>query len=465
MAVIEEETSLIPTTWDVGWDVGDESGLAYRLASIETELGALVADLDPARLDGAGAAEVYGRFAALGRLTLAGKTLLAPRIEESGIWKGHGEPSASRFLASIEGITPGQARRTLEVGERLLELPRCADAMRAGELSEPKLAAITASAVIAPESEATLLDGAGDAPIGVVTERCRRVAATASGADPVAATRRIHADRSFASWIDAEGAFCFRGRDTADRGAALLARLDHTASHLAKQWEDGPAEEIDGDDTAATARKAHPARRTLLEDALIDLVTGSPRASSTGPANDVGDDRLVARVVERHPTTTVMVRVDLTAFLRGHTESGECCEIDGAGPIPVAMARAMASDSFLAFVFHRAGDIRSVSHFGRTVNATLRTALAHRDRGCVVPGCTVMGGLEIDHVVPFAEGGPTELDNLALLCHHHHFLKTYEGWSLTKEDRDTGGPIWRFEPLPAFGREPDLGLDGPGSGP
>jgi hypothetical protein len=63
-------------------------------------------------------------------------------------------------------------------------------------------------------------------------------------------------------------------------------------------------------------------------------------------------------------------------------------------------------------------------------------------------------------VIPFAEHGPTELDNVALLCHHHHFLKTFEGWTLTRTDRgSTSAPEWRFEPEPPFGQEPGLGTD------
>jgi hypothetical protein len=119
------------------------------------------------------------------------------------------------------------------------------------------------------------------------------------------------------------------------------------------------------------------------------------------------------------------------------------------------MARDMANDSFLRFIFCESGDIRSVFHFGRTINKALRTALVHRDRNCVVPGCRVSSRLEIDHVLPVTEGGPTTLDNLALLCHHHHFLKTFEGWTLEMVDgTNSEHPKWRFEPLPPFGEEP-----------
>ncbi len=165
-------------------------------------------------------------------------------------------------------------------------------------------------------------------------------------------------------------------------------------------------------------------------------------------------------LIDGPPTCSVIVRVDRDALLRGHTEGDECCEIDNQGPIPVAMARDLANDSFLRIVFHEAGDIRAVCHLGRTINQQLRTALVFRDRTCVVPGCGTSFGLEIDHIVPFAEGGPTTLDNLALLCHHHHFLKTYEGWVLSSEGTGPKGtPRWRFEPQPAFGQEPGLGMD------
>ena len=68
-------------------------------------------------------------------------------------------------------------------------------------------------------------------------------------------------------------------------------------------------------------------------------------------------------------------------------------------------------------------------------------------------------GLEIDHVDPWALGGATELDNLALLCTHHHRLKTYEGWVLARHGPSDADPQWSFTPLPPFGQEPDLGLD------
>ncbi len=97
----------------------------------------------------------------------------------------------------------------------------------------------------------------------------------------------------------------------------------------------------------------------------------------------------------------------------------------------------------------------------RTINRRLRTALALRDRRCVVPGCPVAYGLEIDHLHPLESGGRTELDNLALLCHHHHRMKTYDGWVLERTGPTDEDPRWRFPPSRPSARSPTSGSTGP----
>jgi hypothetical protein len=120
----------------------------------------------------------------------------------------------------------------------------------------------------------------------------------------------------------------------------------------------------------------------------------------------------------------VQVRVDHSALVRGRAKRGEWCEIPRVGPIPVATARRLASDSILKVLVTKGSDVTAVGHAGRTIPAKLRTALEARDPTCVVPGCDARRGLEIDHRVPFARGGPTTLANVARLCGWHHHLKS-----------------------------------------
>lgn len=72
------------------------------------------------------------------------------------------------------------------------------------------------------------------------------------------------------------------------------------------------------------------------------------------------------------------------------------------------------------------GSGSEVVDLGRTVRLVtpeLRSALVARDGGCSFPGCGVPEErCEAHHLVPWWAGGATNLDNLVLLCPHHHAL-------------------------------------------
>ncbi len=420
------------------------------------------------------------------------------------MWREDGHRDAAVMLAALEGVSTGQAQATLANGQRLAPAPghRGRRAHRAAVGAQGDRAHLGRGA--RPRAGGELLAGAGAAPLQAVRERCRRSRATSATEDPLAAVRRIR-DEPLLLVVDRR------------RGGLLLPGPGHRRPGGPDPLPAGP-----GGHPPAPGADGRPERTPvpngrLRADAFFALITqrhpdtGDPlrpdrhhrTRTAPGPGADLrprpvtadeptqrgrchtargtepptrsgevtgyaddtaGDDP--SSLIDRPPTCSVVVRVDLDALLRGHAEGDECCEIDNQGPIPVAMARDMANDSFLRLVFHRAGDIRAVSHQGRTINRTLRTALVHRDTTCVVPGCRTSFGLEIDHIIPFAEGGPTALDNLALLCHHHHFLKTYEGWDpLLGGHRTEGHPRWRFEPHPPSARSPTSGWTPPRPGP
>lgn len=101
----------------------------------------------------------------------------------------------------------------------------------------------------------------------------------------------------------------------------------------------------------------------------------------------------------------------------------------------------MATDAVINGLAVDGVDVTKVVHFGESIPAHVRTALAVRDPVCVVPGCTVRYPLEIDHAQPRAEDGPTCLDNLSRLCHQHHCLETFKGYRLWRK-----GDRWCWQP-------------------
>jgi Domain of unknown function (DUF222) len=75
----------------------------------------------------------------------------------------------------------------------------------------------------------------------------------------------------------------------------------------------------------------------------------------------------------------------------------------------------------------------------RVVTPAQRRALAVRDGGCVVPDCDrPLAWCEAHHLIPWLDGGPTDLPNLALLSRAHHRAVHEGGWQLTR------GPDGRF---------------------
>src|SRR6266571_4391924 len=66
----------------------------------------------------------------------------------------------------------------------------------------------------------------------------------------------------------------------------------------------------------------------------------------------------------------------------------------------------------------------------RTIPPALRRALLHRDRVCRFPGCGRPAAVG-HHIQHWAQGGPTTLSNLVLLCRWHHRAVHEEGYQVS----------------------------------
>jgi hypothetical protein len=361
-----------------------------RLSDVAREVKDIVSWI---RRERAGSEESVALLQALGRIEntcASARMLLSERIAESKIWQQNGHRSAAHFLARTTRTTVTRAVDALEIAKRLEQLPRTAEAFEEGKVSETEVREIASATSLDPSSEASLLQTARSGDVTALREHCRRVR-HATVTDEMERYEAIHRSRYLRSWSDHDGAFRLDAKLTPDAGATVMAAL---APHRRKVFEDA----------RRAGRREQP--ETYLADALVSLVKG-------GADNSSG------------PRAMVHVRVDHSALVRGRRKDQEICEISGIGSIPVATARALASDSILSAVLTEGADVKAVAHLGRTIPARLRTALLARDTECAVPGCHNRHRLEIDHIEPVAEGGPTCLDNLVRLCRPHHHMKTH----------------------------------------
>lgn len=309
---------------------------------------------------------------------------------------------AAHWTAARTQTTVGAAITSIETAYRLNKLPATREAFASGRLSEVQTAEISAAASADPSAESSLLALAerGET-LSVIREQCRQVRASAAGVED--SVERIRRGRYLRNWVDRDGAVRLDARLAPDDGARLLAVVESSAAQLQRE--------------ARRSGQREPAE-AYAADALTGLVSGSSRP----------------------PRAVVHVHVDADALERGRVRPGETCRIPGVGPIPISTAQKLAREGSVKVIERDGVYVRRVAHLGRTIPAHVRTALEVRDPTCVVPGCDVRSGLEIDHIVPLAAGGATKLDNLARLCRFHHAQKTYHSWALTGSPGD-----WRWE--------------------
>ena len=140
--------------------------------------------------------------------------------------------------------------------------------------------------------------------------------------------------------------------------------------------------------------------------------------------------RALGRHLPGGNNTKVIINIDLAAYRRGHTRSGETCEITGLGPVPVAVAKSLMGDAFIAAVIRDGRHVHTVTHLGRGLSAHQRTALEAVGLRCSNIACNQTVAIQIDHRTPWAHHQVTELANQDPLCPRCHDLKTHHGHRL-----------------------------------
>jgi Domain of unknown function (DUF222) len=120
----------------------------------------------------------------------------------------------------------------------------------------------------------------------------------------------------------------------------------------------------------------------------------------------------------------------------------QVAEFDHVGPIGTAVLRRLACDaSVMRIVMAGASQPLDVGRRTPVVLVSIRRAVIARDRRCRFPGCErPHAWCDCHHVWHWADGGPTALSNLVLLCRPHH-RKVHEsgGFSLQMPD---GVPVF-----------------------
>jgi hypothetical protein len=97
--------------------------------------------------------------------------------------------------------------------------------------------------------------------------------------------------------------------------------------------------------------------------------------------------------------------------------------MEGTSVSPSELRRLACSADIIPVVLDGASKIIDVGRTHRLAPPPLRLAVGLRDGGCAFPGCSVpIWHCDVHHIVPWQEGGPTDLANVVALCRTHHGL-------------------------------------------
>jgi len=328
--------------------------------------------------------------------------VLLREFDERAGWNG-GFLSCAHWLSWRTSIDLGAAREKVRVARALPNLPLLGGALQRGEVSYAKVRALTRIAT--PENEARLL---GIAYHGTAAQVERLVRAW-RWCDRREEDRK-HLSRSVSCYVDEDGMVILRARLTPEQGAVVQRALEAAADRLFQESRHAAAPERVEEEITSDQRRA---------DALTLMAESALNANlDRGSAGD---------------RYQVVLHVDA---------NHQVLELANGGiGVSAETSRRLSCDASVVLVQENAdGTVLDVGRKTRTVPAAIRRALTARDGHCAFPGCNARR-CDAHHVVHWAEGGLTALDNLVLLCRRHHTLLHEGGFSV--EQTPDGDPAFR----------------------
>ncbi|MEM7094752.1 MAG: DUF222 domain-containing protein [Actinomycetota bacterium] len=386
-------------------------------------------------------------------------------------WQEWGCSSVAHWLSWKCGFSPSAGRERARVATALAELPLVRTEFAAGRLSYCKVQAVTR--VANRHNEADLVDmarNASGAQLTKIVAGYRSSATTDHAAqaaflgrrwttrrnhdgtttltlvvpDADASQIRRHVERVASGLIDdAAVADAITRRELiAERGGVAAVRADAAIGLLT--GEAGRVEPTPADVAmiVTEAQADHQCSEHCVPDVIEPTDTcaqaRSSIASEASASQLIYDEAVAVRPPTDDQRPSVAEPTDTCAQARRNGSDPHEFEVlvDGEAVAESVGRRLLCDPRVQALVESADGGPLAVGRSTRIIGRRLRRALERRDHGCCrFPGCHVTQRLHAHHIVHWADGGATDLDNLILLCHFHHHLVHEGGWSVEPGSR------------------------------
>ena len=340
-------------------------------------------------------------------------------LERRQAFRDEGATSIAQWATERYGISSATARNLTRGGERAWDLPYLIGAVCAGDISFDKMRVV--ADVATPETDEGLKEQAERCTVRELADVARTMAQVAASHSPAPSH-----DRRFVRFNDTFHTM------TAQFPAATYAEIRTTLEAAARQVP------TDGE--------------TPWDQRVYEALTGIVSSWGSG-VSGVGTPNFV------------VVHVPLDALVDDAVETTELAgELERDGLIDCETVQRMACDATIAVaVDDDAGHTMYEGRARRFPTDAQRREVMRRDRHCRFPGCTNVTFTNAHHIAPWEPGGKTDLDNLALMCLHHHHVVHSNGWKMSgnaNQELVFSGPTGRAmasRPSPLWTRVTDRG--------
>ncbi|UDY23502.1 HNH endonuclease signature motif containing protein [Nocardioides sp. Kera G14] len=406
---------------------------------------------------------------------------VAHELEVTDAAAKHGWASAKDFLTAQLGGYKGSGGGLVRLAEQTKLLPRLREALSAGEVSLSQARVIAQSVAKLPRPAEDLRAAAVEAMLAraagfdasdlekqfddVLTEIDPDNTLHAYDLDLPIRERSAHLARFLSLATDRFGGVKIKGYGSAEEAELIKAALMPLAAPVTtepgacggdpalvgKRDAEGHRLEHAGgcpDPGCAHTGKDPRDSGARMWDALVEACTRLRATDSLPHAH--GSDARIFVTTDLDTLRRQLADQPAAAGFRQPTPASErpptATMADGI-PLSATAVRRLACDAeIIPGVLGSNGQVLDVGRAQRLVTTAIWLALVLRDRHCAFPGCDRLPiACDAHHIVHWADGGATSLDNLVLLCRRHHTMTHQTSWTVSI-DPETRQPVWQPPP-------------------
>jgi hypothetical protein len=311
-------------------------------------------------------------------------------------------------------MSSGAVWSSLAVGQHVEELPRSIEAVENGEIGYAHLAlmartaeSLQGSSTAAPFEEGELLEKAREYSVGRLWYFCLHMRHATDPEEFAAEQSRATEARTLKMSTYEDGSLALEGWIDSVGAAVVRSALEPLAQPQG-----------DHDERGQEHRNA---------DAFVEVCSH---------VQDIG-------VLPQRPHLQVTASLDTLRAVAGSPAG----DLEYSVPVSAATVQRLACDGTITrVVLAPESVVIDVGRARRVVAGAMRRALNARDGHCKWPRCDRPASWsDAHHVVHWTNGGDTDLSNMVLLCHRHHWMAHEGGWQLVRTEE---GEVLAVPPRP-----------------